>query len=56
MTIVKMKRLRLLAMRGDREGLLRALQTLGCVELQEPSYGAGEAESTPPGGGAEAGA
>ena len=56
MAIVKMKRLRLLAMRGDREELLRALQTLGCVELQEPSYGAGEAESTPPGGGAEAGA
>ena len=31
-----MKRLRLLAMRQDREALLRALQDLGCVEVEEP--------------------
>jgi len=36
MAIVKMKRLRLLALRPDREELLRALQSLGCVELREP--------------------
>lgn len=36
MAIVKMKRLRLLAMRADREELLRRLQALGCVEVDEP--------------------
>jgi len=36
MAIVKMKRLRLLALRPDREELLRTLQSLGCVELREP--------------------
>ena len=36
MAIVKMKRLRLLAMRTDREELLRRLQALGCVEVDEP--------------------
>ena len=36
MAIVKMKRLRLLAMRQDREALLRALQDLGCVEVEQP--------------------
>ena len=40
MAIVKMKRLRLLAMTEDREELLRALQGLGCVELSEPTPGA----------------
>ena len=36
MAIVKMRRLRLLAMRADREALLRLLQALGCVEVDEP--------------------
>ena len=37
MAIVKMKRLRLYAMRSQREELLLALQKLGCVELREPT-------------------
>ena len=37
MAIVKMKRLRLLALRPEREKLLRALQSLGCVEVREPA-------------------
>ena len=37
MAIVKMKRLRLLSLRGEREQLLRALQSLGCVEIREPA-------------------
>ena len=37
MAIVKMKRLRLLALRPDREELLRQLQSLGCVEIREPA-------------------
>lgn len=37
MAIVKMKRLRLLALRAQREELLRRLQSLGCVELREPA-------------------
>lgn len=37
MAIVKMKRLRLAAMRSDREALLRLLQTMGCVEVEESS-------------------
>ena len=37
MAIVKMKRLRLLAMRPQREELLRSLQHLGCVEIREPA-------------------
>ncbi len=37
MAIVKMKRLRLLALRPEREQLLRALQHLGCVEIREPA-------------------
>ena len=40
MAIVKMKRLRLLAMTEDREALLRTLQTMGCLELSEPTPGA----------------
>ena len=35
MAIVKMKRLRLFGMRSDREALLRRLQKLGCVEIDE---------------------
>ena len=35
MAIVKMKRLRLLAMTEDREKLLGTLQKLGCVEVCE---------------------
>ena len=37
MAIVKMKRLRLLGLRADREQLLRPLQSLGCVEISEPA-------------------
>lgn len=37
MAIVKMKRLRLLALRPEREKLLRTLQSLGCVEIREPA-------------------
>lgn len=37
MAIVKMKRLRLLALRNHREELLRALQSLGCLEIREPA-------------------
>ncbi len=37
MAIVKMKRLRLLGLRSDRERLLRPLQSLGCVEFSEPA-------------------
>ena len=35
MAIVKMKRLRLLGMRADRERMLGMLQRLGCVEVDE---------------------
>ena len=34
--IVKMKKLRLLAIKSQRDELLRALQLLGCVEVAEP--------------------
>ena len=37
MAIVKMKGLRLLAMRSDREVLLELLQGMGCVEIDEPN-------------------
>ncbi len=37
MAIVKMKRLHLAAMDSDRQDLLRLLQRLGCVEVNEPS-------------------
>ena len=36
MAIVKMKRLRMAAMTGDREELLRLLQHMGCVEVVQP--------------------
>lgn len=36
MAIVKMKRLRLVAMTADREALLRSLQHMGCVEIIQP--------------------
>ena len=37
MSIVKMKRLRLLGLGSDREQLFRLLQKQGCVEINEPS-------------------
>ena len=37
MSIVKMKRLRLFGMAADREELLRQLQHLGCLQVQEPT-------------------
>ena len=36
MAIVKMKKLRVVAMAASREELLRGLQHLGCVEISEP--------------------
>ena len=36
MSIVKMKHLRLMGLRQDREELLRMLQRMGCVEIDEP--------------------
>ena len=36
MAIVKMKRLRVIAMAACREELLGQLQRLGCVEIREP--------------------
>ena len=39
MAIVKMKRLRLVAMSENREPLLRLLQRMGCVELTQPESG-----------------
>ena len=37
MSIVKMKRLRLLGMQSDRDPLFRLLQKQGCVEINEPA-------------------
>lgn len=37
MSIVKMKRLRLLGLRSDRDQLFRLLQKQGCVEINEPA-------------------
>ena len=37
MSIVKMKRLRILALTQDRDALLSALLHDGCVEVSEPS-------------------
>ena len=37
MSIVKMKRLRLIGLRDDRDRLFRMLQKQGCVEINEPS-------------------
>ena len=42
MAIVKMKHLRLLAMADDREALLKLLQNMGCVEVDEASLEAEE--------------
>ena len=36
MAITKMKRLRLIAMNQDRDGLLKSLLHAGCVEISEP--------------------
>lgn len=38
MSIVKMKRLRLLGLRSDRDQLFHLLQKQGCVEINEPSF------------------
>ena len=42
MAIVKMKRLRLIALLADREELLNRLQRLGCVEVDEPENADGD--------------
>jgi len=39
MSIVKMKRLRLIALEEDKEALLSGLLHIGCVELNEPAAG-----------------
>ena len=54
MSIVKMKRLRLIGMRDQREELLRLLQHMGCVEVSEPedfSHPAGPGPADPGQGG-----
>lgn len=38
MAIVKMKRLRLVGMRTDREDVLSALQRMGCVQVSQPQW------------------
>lgn len=47
MAIVKMKHLRLIAMDADREELLRLLQRMGCVEVDEASAERLEGEGPP---------
>ena len=47
MAIIKMKRLRLLALRSDREELLHTLQRLGCVEISEPPEADGRSDAPP---------
>ena len=42
MAIVKMKHLRLVAMAENRDTLLRLLQRMGCVEIDEPSVDEGD--------------
>ena len=37
MAIVKMKKIRLLALRSERDELLKELMLLGCVEISEPA-------------------
>ena len=37
MAIVKMKRVRLIALAKDRDALLSSLLHVGCVELREPA-------------------
>ena len=37
MSIVKMKRLRLIGMQAERGALLKLLQHMGCVEIDEPT-------------------
>ena len=39
MSIVKMKRLRAIGMSAERDGLLQALQRLGCVQVDTPDHG-----------------
>lgn len=47
MSIVKMKRLRLLGLRSDRDQLFRLLQKQGCVEINEPSMDPDDPEWAP---------
>lgn len=47
MAIVKMKKLRVIAMAGQREELLDGLLRLGCVEIREPDGGLAEQEWSP---------
>ena len=55
MSIVKMKRLRLIALARDRDELLSSLLHAGCVEVSEPPGGPGgppaPARQGPGGGG-----
>jgi V/A-type H+-transporting ATPase subunit I len=38
MSIVKMKRMKVIALKSDRSELLKQLMSLGCVEISEPEY------------------
>ena len=44
MAIVKMKRIRLIALAEDRDALLSSLLHVGCVEISEPELPQGEAD------------
>ena len=44
MSIVKMKRIRLIALAEDRDALLSSLLHVGCVEISEPELPQGEAD------------
>ena len=44
MAIVKMKKLRLLAIKSQRDELMRRLQLMGCVQVNEPGKAEGEIE------------
>ena len=47
MSIVKMKRIRLIALAGERDALLSSLLHVGCVEISEPTdYAADEDQAT----------
>ena len=45
MAIVKMKRIRLIALNQDRDALLADLLHVGCVEIREPEDSLSESDS-----------
>ena len=48
MAIVKMKKLRVMAMADSRDALLRELLRLGCVEISEPAGRLSDPRERPP--------